>query len=154
MTLKTAPHAIGFGVGADSERFVHKIGGDFRFADFVELHGGVHAAHGGRVDAALDPAQRGGEIRIEPGAPDQHGVVNGEMVEIIAQQAQAVIANLGVGGVDIHGIHAAGGQPAIGKIMVQPPDVRLRQAVSLAQTRPAVAPVHEFIAQSEAQIGV
>ena len=76
------------------------------------------------------------------------------MPEIVCQNLKPVIGDFGVGGIEIHDIDVARHQPAVAEVVVKPANVRLGQAIAPFEGGPAVAPVHEFIAETEAQAGM
>ena len=70
---------------------------------------------------------------------------------VVAQHAQVVVRNLRVGAVQVDRVHRAAGHRAVRQRVIQPADLRLRQGIGAAQTRPAIAAVHELVGEAEAQ---
>jgi hypothetical protein len=60
------------------------------------------------------------------------------MIAVILQGAQVVIGNLGIGRVDVGDVGVAGGEGPVGKIVLDPAYVALRQIVGRLQARPPV----------------
>ena len=73
---------------------------------------------------------------------------------IVLEHAQAVGADLGVGGVDVGHVDGAGGEGAVGEVVVHARGRRLRQAVAGAQAGPAVGAVEELVGEHEAELRV
>ena len=122
----------------------------------LQLGARVHGDHVAFVDAAFQRLQRGpgGRLprrQVEP--VQQHRVVAREVVAVVAQHAQAELADLGVGGVDVDHVDLAGGDRVVGQAVVQA-GRRLREAVARCQALPAVGAADELVGQAEPQLGV
>jgi hypothetical protein len=123
----------------------------------VDLDPLVEARHGRPVDGSLDAAEgrhHAGMPRLEVGTVDEHGVVAREVRQVVGEHAQAVVLDLRVGGIQVHGVDVARLQRPVGQVVLQPAHVPLGQAVGVAQRGPAVAAIHELVAEAEDQVGV
>lgn len=65
-----------------------------------------------------------------------------------------VLADLGVGRVKVGGVDLVRGQGAVREVVVEAPDVALRQPVPIADARPAIDALHELVAETEPQFGM
>ena len=123
-----------------------------------QLHPGVEGDHRRRVDGPDQPvaAPRTPPGCARPGVQPVHQqrLVVGEVVAVVVQHAQAVGADLGVGGVQVGDVQAALGQRPVGQVVLQAAHVLLGQLVAVAQAGPAVAAADELAGEAEPQLRV
>ena len=118
------------------------------------LGAAVEVRHRRGVDGAFetrDGPERGRPAPRRVRAVHQDRVVAREEPQIIAQQAQPVPADLGIGGVGVGYVEGPRGESPVSEIVLQPAHLAVGQAVALAQARPPLTPVHELAAETEAQ---
>jgi hypothetical protein len=84
----------------------------------------------------------------------QDCLVSREESAVVLQDAQSVTHDLGVGGVDIDDIHLSACQCFVGQAMVQAAHLRGRQLVRLAECRPTVLAIQEFLRQRHGEPGM
>ena len=107
-----------------------------------------------RPSSRASAAKAAGDRAWQIGTVEPDALVRREEAEVVAEHAELVLLDLGVGRVEVGGLDLAAGEGAIGQVVVEPADVALRQAVAVAQAGPAVGPIHEFVAEPEFQVGM
>jgi hypothetical protein len=114
-------------------------------------------AHGAGVDLPAERIQRRHRRRRAPRevrAIQPHGAIVRKEVSRVAQQAQVVAVDLGVGGVDIDHVCRAAGDGAVGERVRHAGDPVRRQIVGATQPLPAVVAIAELVAEGVAQVGM
>jgi len=101
---------------------------------------------------AREGGNRGGGALLEFSAVEIERLVLGEVALIVDQDREAIVGDLGIGGVEVHDVDFAGGERAVGKIMIETADIGLRKIVALFQTWPTVAAMQELVGQADAQM--
>ena len=132
-------------------------GRDGRLGLAVDLDPPVHVDHACLVDRAGERLQRRGHLRrplLQRGPVEHDRVVLREVAEVVFEHPEAVIDNLGVGRIQVSGVDHPLGKRSQREVVVHSPDVGLRQSVAVAERRPAVAAIHELVAEAETQIRV
>ncbi len=81
-------------------------------------------------------------------------MIRREEAEVVAEHAEFVLLDLGVGRVKVGRVDLSAGEGAIGEVVVETADVAVREPVAVSDAGPAVGPIHEFIAESEFQVGI
>ena len=96
--------------------------------------------------------RRRSRLQVGPIEPD--AFIRGKETEVVAKHAEVVLLDLGVGRIEVGGLDLAAGECPVGEVVVEAANVALGQAVAVAHARPAVGPIHEFIAESELELGM
>ena len=76
------------------------------------------------------------------------------MPQVVLENPEMVVRDLGVRRVEVGGVDVASRQRAVGHVVIELPHVGLRKAVATPEPRPAVGPMQEFFAESEPERGV
>ena len=118
-------------------------------------HARIRPDHARLVDDVGQPSQRHeraglAPLEVEPVEP--HRVVPGKETAVVLQQRQAEALDLGVGGIDVGHVDAAGGERAVGQLVLQAAHVARRQAIARREPRETVRPPQEFVREPEAKL--
>ena len=138
-----------------AEGFREKIRRHAALGDFFDLRPRVQADHLPLIDSPLEPedgAHGPGRAFFQTGAVENNGVVDRKMAQIVLEDFQIVVGDVGVGRVEIDHLDAPAVERPVGEVVIEPADEPLGESVAVPEAGPPVAAVHEFVRESEFEV--